>query len=101
MYEVIYLPTAKRELEEIVDYIAGELKAPEAALDFVNAVDAMAQGLSDMPYRHPIYYARFRLTDEIRYMPVKNYNVFYVVNEELKTVEIRQIIYQRRDTSQM
>lgn len=100
MYEVIYLPTAKRELEEIVEYIASELRAPEAAADFIDAVDAMARGLSDMPYRHPLYHARFRLTDEVRFTPVKNYNVFYVVNEQLKTVEIRRVIYQRRDTRQ-
>jgi len=100
MYEVIYLPTAMRELEEIADYIAVELKAPEAALGFIEDVDSMVHGLTHMPYRHPIYHAKYRLTDEIRFVPVKNYNVFYAVNEEHKTVEIRRVLSQRRDTRQ-
>jgi len=98
---VIYLPSAKLELDEIVDYISIELKAPEAALDFIDAVDDMAHKLSDMPYRHPIYHSRFRSDSEVRFVPVRNYNVFYKVDEEHKTVEIHRIIYQRRDTKQL
>lgn len=101
MYEVVYLPTARHELEEIVEYLAVELKAPDAALDFIDAIDAMVHGLVDMPYRHPLYHANFRLTHEIRFVPVGNYNVFYAVMEESKTVEIRRVIYQRRDTRRM
>ena len=101
MYDVIYLPSAKQELEEIIEYISIELKAPEAALNFINAVNDMVQRLTDMPYRHPIYHSRFRLNNEIRFVPVKNYNVFYKVDEEHKTVKIHSIIYQRRDTRQL
>ena len=86
-------------MEEIVNYIATQLKAPEAATDFIDTVDVMARGLADMPYRHPIYHARFKLVNEIRFLPVKNYNVFYTVNEEHQTVEIRRVLYQRRDTT--
>ena len=97
MYEVVYMPAAKRELEEIVAYIAEELYAPDAALDFIEAVDSMAQSLSQMPYRYPVYHAAVRLLDEVRFVPVKDYNVFYAVDEAQKTVEIRRVLYQRRD----
>jgi len=100
MYDVIYLPSAKQELDEIIDYISIELKAPEAALNFIDAVDDMAKRLTEMPYRHPIYHSQFRPNSEIRFVPVKNYNIFYKVDEEHKTVEVHRIIYQRRDTRQ-
>jgi plasmid stabilization system protein ParE len=100
MYDVIYLPTAKRELEEAALYIAVELSAPDAALALVDAVDEAVQKLAYMPYRHPIYHAMYGLGSEVRLLPVKNYNIFYVVDEEQQTVEIWRILYGRRTASE-
>ncbi len=94
MYEVIYLPTARKQLEDIVDYIAVELASPEAALDFIEEVNKAAKSLSEMPYRHPIYHTSFALLEEVRWISVKNYNVFYKIFEEEKTVEIRRVLHQ-------
>ena len=99
MYEVIYLPTARKQLEDIVDHLAFELNAPDAALDFINEVDAAAKSLADMPYRHPIYHTSFAVLEEVRWVPVKSYNVFYKVFEEEKTVEIRRVLHQLQDTN--
>lgn len=98
MYDVIYLPTARKQLEDIVDYIAIELNAPDAAFDFIDAVDAAAMSLAEMPYRHPIWHTRFAVLEEVRWLPVKNYNVFYKVFEEEKIVEIRRVLHQLQDT---
>ena len=97
MYEVIYLPTARKQLEDIVDYIAVELATPDAAFDFIDAVDKEAKSLAKMPYRHPIYHTRFAVLEEVRWISVKNYNVFYKVFEEDKTVEIRRVLHQLQD----
>ena len=99
MYEVIYLPTARKQLEDIVDYLAFDLSAPDAALDFIDEVDEAAKSLSEMPYRHSIYHTRFAVLEEMRWLPVKNYNVFYKVFEEEKTVEIRRVLHQLQDTN--
>ena len=97
MYEVIYLPTARKQLEDIVDYIAVELASPEAALDFIEEVNKAAKSLAEMPYRHPIYHTSFALLEEVRWISVKNYNVFYKIFEEEKTVEIRRVLHQLQD----
>ena len=47
-----------------------------------------------MPYRHPIYHTSFALLEEVRWISVKNYNVFYKIFEEEKTVEIRRVLHQ-------
>ena len=96
MYKVVYLPIARRQLEEAVMYIAEELCAPDAADDLINAVDEAVRALSEMPYRHALYPLLFAMKREIRFMPVKNYNLFYVVNEDQKTVEIWRFIHQLR-----
>lgn len=98
MYEVVYLPTARRQLAEIIDYITLELNAPDAALAFIEALDATTRSLSEMPYRHPVYHSRFAIPEEIRFVPVKRYNLFYRVYEEEKIVEVRRIIHQLKHT---
>ena len=96
---MIYLPTARKQLENIVDYLASDLSALDAALDFIEEVDAAAKALAEMPYRHPIYHTSFAVLEEMRWLPVKNCNVFYKVYEEEKTEEIRRVMHQLQDTN--
>lgn len=96
MYKVVYLPIACRQLEEEVAYIAENLCAPDAADDLLDAVDEAVRALSEMPYRHALYPLLFAMKREIRFIPIKNYNLFYVVNEDQKTVEIWRLIHQLR-----
>ena len=51
MYKVVYLPTARRQLEEAVVYIAEELCSPDAAAALLDAVDEAVRALMEMPYR--------------------------------------------------
>ena len=51
-----------------------------------------------MPYRHPIYHTSFAVLEEVRWISVKNYNVFYKIFEEEKTVEIRRVLHQLHDS---
>lgn len=95
---MIYLPTAHKQLEDIVDYIAVELVDPDTALDFIDAVDKVAKSLAEMPYSYPIYHTSFDVLEEVRWISVRNYNVFYEVFEKDKTVEIRRMLHQLQDT---
>ena len=99
MYEVVYLPTARKQLMEAVVYIATELSAPDAAESFLDAVDEQVGELCVHPYRYPVYPALYAMKHEIRFFPVKNYLLFYVVKEEQKTVEIWRFLHQRQNVS--
>lgn len=96
MYKVVYLPTARRQLEEAVVYIAEELCSPDAAASLLDAVDEAVKSLTEMPYRYAIYPTLYAVKREVRFIPVKNYNIHYVVNEENKTVEIWRVLHQRK-----
>ena len=96
MFEVVYLPTARKQLMEAVVYIATELSAPDAAESFLDAVDEQVGELCVHPYRYPVYPALYAMKHEIRFFPVKNYLLFYVVKEEQKTVEIWRFLHQRQ-----
>lgn len=99
MYEVIYLPTARKQLTDALLYIATELSAPEAAENLLATVDKQISELELYPYRHTVYPALFAMKHEIRYFPIKNYLVFYIVNEEQHTVEIWRFLHQRQNAS--
>ena len=99
MYKVVYLPVARKQLTDAVLYIADELSAPDAAVNLLNKADEQFNDLCIHPYRNPVYPAIFAMKHEIRFFPVNNYLVFYVVKEEQKTVEIWRFLHQRQNVN--
>jgi toxin ParE1/3/4 len=98
MYELQYLPLAQADLFNIISYISDCLKAPEAAMDLVEALDNAIARLRNFPYSCRVYQPVETLEAEYRVLPVKNYLVFYVVNE--CKVEIHRIIYAKMNLEQ-
>jgi plasmid stabilization system protein ParE len=54
-YVINYLPIAKKDLLEIVDYISEKLEAPRAALNFIDEIEKKIMGLKANPYSHRLY----------------------------------------------
>ena len=93
MYRAVYLPTARQQLGDAVLYIAVDLCAPDAAMKLVDEVDEAVRRLEEMPYRFPIYHTLYAVKREIRFFPLKNDNVYYVIDEDAKTVEIWRVLH--------
>ncbi|WNF36321.1 type II toxin-antitoxin system RelE/ParE family toxin [Bacillaceae bacterium IKA-2] len=91
MYKIKYLPISLKDLRNITDYITDILKAPKAALDFIDALDFSISKLENFPYSSKVYQPIKSVDGEYRILPVKNYLVFYVVNND--EVEIHRITY--------
>ena len=92
-YKVKIFPTAKRDLEEIIDYL--NTLSPEAALNYYDLLVKEISSLARMPERCPHPKDLALTAKGYRYLIVKNYLVFYVVSGD--TVQIRRILYARRD----
>lgn len=73
--------------------IAVDLCAPDAAADLADEVDQAVHRLQEMPYRCPIYHPLYATKHEVRFFPLKNYHVFYVVHEETRTVAIWRVLH--------
>ncbi|MBC3887855.1 type II toxin-antitoxin system mRNA interferase toxin, RelE/StbE family [Acetobacterium paludosum] len=99
MYKITYLPIAQKDLQEILLYIADQLKSPQAALDLMEALEKAIALLDQFPYAHPIYPLVKALDGEYRLLPVKSYAVFYLVKEAEKVVEIQRILYAKMNFS--
>ena len=88
----IYL-SAKRDLEEIIDYL--NTLSKEAALKYYDILVQEIGSLSHMPGRCPHPRDIALAAKGYRFLTVKNYLVFYVVIGD--TVQIRRILYAKRD----
>ncbi|MGB4313387.1 MAG: type II toxin-antitoxin system RelE/ParE family toxin [Natronincolaceae bacterium] len=97
MYRLSYLPVANRDITDIVNYIAETLAAPKAALDLLKALHESISRLKDFPYSCRVYQPVKPLEQEYRILTIKNYAVFYTVNEQDKLVEIYRVIYAKRN----
>lgn len=96
-YNVKITTQAEKQLQEIVNYIASELKAPKAALSLLNDMERMISSLSQFPQR-------FTLTDEepwrtcgVHKMPVKNFLIYFWIDEENSKVQVTAVIYSKRE----
>jgi len=84
-------------MEAIIQYITDELHDPQAATNLLNAIEAQISDLSKMPKRFALVSDKKLASRGLRLIPVKNYLIFYVVNEQTKTVSIVSVIYSKRD----
>lgn len=93
-FEINYLPIAKNDLEEIIEYIQKD--SPAIALDFLNKIDKTISQLSDFPYMGAIPKNKHLQSKGYRMLIIKNYLIFYVVYDNIQEIEIRRILHGKR-----
>ena len=91
MNKIRYLPIAQKDLQDIILYFLDNLKSQKAAMDFIETLDKSILRLKQYPYSCKLYQPQVPLEFEYRFLPVKNYLVFYIVTENI--IEIHRIIY--------
>ena len=97
---IVYTYSARQDLQEIYEYIAYTLLAPETAEALTAQILSEVRSLGNMPERNPLYKEKPWRSQGVRFLPVKNYLVFYTVNKETGTVSIARILYGDRDIRQ-
>lgn len=96
-YKVRVTRQAREQLREVRRYIEVILSAPDAALNTIRAIRAEMEALSDKPYRiKPVDEEPWH-NEGVRKTRVRNYYVYYWIDEAEKRVQITAVIYVRRD----
>jgi plasmid stabilization system protein ParE len=97
LYTVKVTPYAQSALREIGQYIALNLQSPQNAVQTLSAIRKEIKSLDLMP-------ARFaRTPDEpwgskgVRRMQVRNFYVYFWIDEERKVVQVTNVIYVGRE----
>ena len=96
-YDVIIWSAAKASMNDIADYIMTVLKAPEAADDTVLTIRKAIRDLNFMPQRYAILPEDFFEKEGIRRMQVRNYFVYFNVDEANMRVNILDVLYVGRE----
>lgn len=97
MYELEFLPVARRDIYEIVRYVAQKLQNPTAAQKLAEDLVSAAESLTAFPYANPVFVPLRPLEREYRRLIVRNYLMFYWVEERARRVVVARVIYAARD----
>jgi len=97
MYRVVPSGRARKDILDITEYITSELDSPEAARKLLIALNKEMNSLDTMPKRFALVSDERLAQMGIRSVPVKNYSIFYTVDEQEKSVTIISVMYSKRD----
>lgn len=85
-------------MENIGDYISEKLRNPVAAANTVRGIKQRINTLQSNPYRHMAEAEIGIEKYEIRKNYYKSYRIYYVIQEERKTVTVLRILHVLSDS---
>ena len=96
-YNVRITAHAIEALREISDYISSELANPEAAVKLLKILKTQINKLSFMPHRIKLTPEEPWHSEGIHRIQVKNFYIYFWIDERQKLVQITDVIYAGRD----
>ena len=97
VYRVIYTQKALADLDAVADYIKLKLCNFSAAECIVEKFFYEGDSLTNFPTRYPLCKDSLLHTWGIRFVPVKNYLLFYIVREDEHKVYVIRFLYSKRN----
>ena len=96
-YEVKITKQALNQMQDIVDYISSELLAPVAADRLLDKMEEVIKSLSLYPGKYALIEEEPWRSEGIRKIVVKNFLVYFWIDEANENVQITAVIYSKRD----
>lgn len=96
-YKVVIEQRAQSDLFEILAYISEILYEPVITKRIYKSIKEQILSLKDMPNRYAVVTEEPYCSLYVRKMPMENYCVFYIVDEEIQVVHVLRILYNRRE----
>ena len=97
MYKIEYLEIAKQDIDNIIHYISYNLNNRKAASELIYNFSKEINRITIFPYGNSEYNPIKKLKNTYRKTKIKNYLIFYTINEKEKTIIITRIIYYNRN----
>ena len=97
VYNVKITSQAEEQIQEIVYYISHELKAPDAALQLLDALEDAFSSLTHFPQSVVLVEDEPWHAKGIHRLPVKNFLIYFWIDEDNMRVQITAIIYGKRE----
>ena len=97
IFKVEVSAQAKTDMREIYEYIALTLLSPQNAKGQLDRLEKAIMSLDNMPMRYREYETDLWRSRGLRIMPVDNFVVLYIPNEETSVVTVIRVMYGGRD----
>lgn len=95
MYKLEFLPIAKKDIDNIVSYVYHNLKNTLAAAQLANEFIVNANNILNFPYGFSEYKINLNSNNVYRCVKIKNFLMFYLINETNKTIIIVRVLYKK------
>lgn len=96
-YEVKLTNQAQSQLREVVLYIANTLRSKDTARRTLDVLEEAINSLSYLPNRYALVDEEPWRSEGVHKMMVKNYLVYYWVDDDTAKVQVTAVVYARRD----
>jgi len=96
-YSVDLTQNAASDIREIYAYISLQLLDPETAAQQRDRIKKAVMSLDSFPKRYALIPDGQLREQGVRFCPVDNYLVFYVINDLEYKVTVLRVLYSRRD----
>lgn len=96
-YRIIIEETAEKDLLDILSYISDTLHEPNIAKKLYSSIKTEILSLKELPFRYAVVTEEPYGSMGVRKIPIKNYTVFYIIDDRSKTIHIFRILYNRRE----
>jgi len=99
MFELVFSKVFDEDIDACYDYIKDTLESPMAAKNLMNELSSKLIYLEEKPYSRPLVQDKFLASFGIRSIRVKNYIIFYIIEDanKKKNVNILRFMYGKRD----
>lgn len=88
MYRIEIPDPASRDIESIINYNKNILQNPQAAEEHLAAIEDGIRGLKTLPFKYQGSVDEYLTGKNIHCFTVKNYYVFYRIDEQQNTVSV-------------
>ena len=94
-YNVVFSETADGDLDDIVVYLSNY--TPNIARRYYDEIMVKSLSLAFMPHRCSFVQDKALREKGYRWLSVRNYTIFFVIDEINSVVDIRAIMYSSRE----
>ncbi|WP_461256251.1 type II toxin-antitoxin system RelE/ParE family toxin [Treponema sp. R80B11-R83G3] len=97
MYNLIFSKIIDEDIDSCYFYIKDKLEAPMAAENLMKELYEKINQIEENPYSRPLVHDKLLASLGIRSIKVKNYLLFYSIEEENKNINVITFMYSKRD----
>ena len=96
-YSLNITDLAEEDILGTVKYISGVLKNPIAANNLLDEIEQYEKILEDTPNIYPLVNDEYLSEKGLKYVRIKNFLMFYIIDEDNRIVNVVRFLYARRN----